>query len=55
MTLERTRGLFIVLGVSGSIAAYKVVELARHLTQAGATVQVVMTRSAAEFVRPLTF
>jgi phosphopantothenoylcysteine decarboxylase/phosphopantothenate--cysteine ligase len=55
MTLERTRGLFIVLGVSGSIAAYKAVELARHLTQAGATVQVVMTRSAAEFVRPLTF
>ena len=55
MSLERTRGLFIVLGVSGSIAAYKVVELARHLTQAGATVQVVMTRSAAEFVRPLTF
>ena len=53
--LEATRGLFIVLGVSGSIAAYKVVELARHLTQAGAVVQVVMTRSAAEFVRPLTF
>lgn len=53
--LERTRGLFVVLGVSGSIAAYKVVELARRLTQAGAAVQVVMTRSAAEFVRPLTF
>jgi len=53
--LGSTRGLFIVLGVSGSIAAYKVVELARRLTQAGATVQVVMTRSAAEFVRPLTF
>jgi phosphopantothenoylcysteine decarboxylase/phosphopantothenate--cysteine ligase len=55
VTLERTRGLFIVLGVSGSIAAYKSVELARHLMQAGATVQVVMTRSAAEFVQPLTF
>lgn len=53
--LDRTRGLFVVLGVSGSIAAYKVVELARRLTQSGATVQVVMTRSAAEFVRPLTF
>ena len=53
--LERSRGLFVVLGVSGSIAAYKAVELARRLTQAGATVQVVMTRSAAEFVRPLTF
>ncbi|HET8569505.1 MAG TPA: bifunctional phosphopantothenoylcysteine decarboxylase/phosphopantothenate--cysteine ligase CoaBC [Candidatus Limnocylindria bacterium] len=55
MTLARTRGLFVVLGVSGSIATYKVVELARHLTQAGATVQVIMTRSAAEFVQPLTF
>jgi len=49
------RGAFVVLGVTGSIAAYKVVELARRLTQAGATVQVVMTRSATEFVQPLTF
>lgn len=53
--LSVARGKFVVLGVSGSIAAYKVVELARRLTQAGATVQVVMTRSAAEFVQPLTF
>ncbi len=49
------RGKLIVLGVSGSIAAYKAVELARRLTQAGASVQVVMTRSATEFVQPLTF
>jgi phosphopantothenoylcysteine decarboxylase/phosphopantothenate--cysteine ligase len=49
------RGRFIVLGVTGSIAAYKSIELARRLTQAGATVQVVMSRSATEFVRPLTF
>lgn len=55
MTLELIRGKLIVLGVSGSIAAYKAVELARRLTQAGATVQVVMTRSATEFVQPLTF
>ncbi|CAN5231119.1 bifunctional phosphopantothenoylcysteine decarboxylase/phosphopantothenate--cysteine ligase CoaBC [soil metagenome] len=55
MSLERVRGLFVVLGVAGSIAVYKVVELARHLTQAGSTVQVVMTRAAAEFVQPLTF
>ncbi len=55
MSLERARGAFVVLGISGSIAAYKVVELARRLTQAGATVQVVMTRSATEFVQPLTF
>jgi len=53
--MEALRGHFIVLGVTGSIAAYKSVELARRLTQAGATVQVVMSRSAAEFVRPLTF
>jgi phosphopantothenoylcysteine decarboxylase/phosphopantothenate--cysteine ligase len=48
-------GRFIVLGVTGSIAAYKAVDLARRLTQTGATVQVVMSRSATEFVKPLTF
>jgi len=52
---DALRGRFIVLAVTGSIAAYKSVELARRLTQAGATVQVVMSRSATEFVRPLTF
>lgn len=45
----------VVLGVGGGIAAYKSAELARALAQLGATVQVVMTRSAQEFVRPLTF
>ena len=49
------QGRFIVLGVTGSIAAYKSIELARRLVQAGATVQVVMSRSATEFVQPLTF
>jgi phosphopantothenoylcysteine decarboxylase/phosphopantothenate--cysteine ligase len=53
--MDTLRGRFIVLGVTGSIAAYKSVELARRLVQAGATVQVVMSRSAAEFVRPITF
>ena len=52
---DALRGRFIVLGVTGSIAAYKSIELARRLVQAGATVQVVMSRSATEFVRPLTF
>jgi phosphopantothenoylcysteine decarboxylase/phosphopantothenate--cysteine ligase len=51
----RVNGRFVVLAVTGSIAVYKMVELARRLTQAGATVQVVMTRSASEFVTPLTF
>ncbi|HEY4744474.1 MAG TPA: bifunctional phosphopantothenoylcysteine decarboxylase/phosphopantothenate--cysteine ligase CoaBC [Desulfuromonadaceae bacterium] len=45
----------IILGVSGGIAAYKAVELLRLLTKAGATVHVVMTRAAQEFVTPLTF
>ncbi len=45
----------VVLGVSGSIAAYKAVELASQLTQAGASVDVIMTKAAQEFVTPLTF
>lgn len=44
-----------MLGVTGSIAVYKVVELARRLTQAGALVQVIMTPGAVKFVQPLTF
>ena len=53
--MTRVSGRFIVLAVTGSIAVYKMVELARRLITAGATVQVVMTKSAAEFVTPLTF
>jgi 3-polyprenyl-4-hydroxybenzoate decarboxylase len=45
----------ILLGVSGCIAAYKGAELARRLAALGAQVKVVMTRSATEFVAPLTF
>jgi len=45
----------IILGVTGSVAAYKAVELAGKLTQAGAKVEVVMTGSAQKFVTPLTF
>lgn len=48
-------GKTIVLGVSGGIAVYKAVELLRLLTKAGAEVHVVMTKSAQEFVTPLTF
>lgn len=44
----------IVLGISGGIAAYKIIELARQLTVAGAMVDVIMTRSATRFVTPLT-
>ena len=45
----------IVLGVSGGIAAYKAAELVRMFQDRGIRVQVVMTRAAQEFVRPLTF
>ena len=45
----------VVLGVTGSIAIYKAVDLASKLTQAGALVDVLMTPSALEFVTPLTF
>ena len=45
----------VVLGVSGGIACYKSCILARRLTETGITVDVVLTASAAEFVRPLTF
>ena len=48
-------GKEIVLGVTGGIAAYKAVELLRLLTKAGASVHVIMTKSAQEFVAPLTF
>ena len=45
----------ITLGVTGGVAAYKAAELVRRLQQEGFTVEVVMTRAAGEFVRPLTF
>jgi phosphopantothenoylcysteine decarboxylase/phosphopantothenate--cysteine ligase len=48
-------GRHVVLGVSGGIACYKSCTLARRLAEAGATVDVVMTAAAAEFVRPVTF
>ena len=48
-------GRRVVLGVSGGIACYKSCILARRLTEAGAGVDVVMTRAAQEFVRPVTF
>jgi phosphopantothenoylcysteine decarboxylase/phosphopantothenate--cysteine ligase len=48
-------GRHVVLGVAGGIASYKSCFLARLLTEAGARVDVALTRSAAEFVRPVTF
>ncbi|MDE3198521.1 MAG: bifunctional phosphopantothenoylcysteine decarboxylase/phosphopantothenate--cysteine ligase CoaBC, partial [Acidobacteriota bacterium] len=45
----------IVFGVTGGIAAYKSAELTRLLIKSGHEVQVILTRSAEEFIRPLTF
>src|SRR6478672_4267927 len=45
----------VALGVSGGIAAYKAAEIVRLLQERGIRVQVVMTRAAQEFVKPLTF
>ncbi len=45
----------IILGVCGSIAAYKAVDLASKLTQAGAQVDVLLTAAAQRFISPLTF
>jgi phosphopantothenoylcysteine decarboxylase / phosphopantothenate---cysteine ligase len=48
-------GKTIILGVTGGIAAYKASALCSRLTQAGAKVHVIMTKSATQFVAPLTF
>ncbi len=48
-------GKTIALGVTGSIACYKAVDLASKLVQAGAAVDVIMTQSATSFVAPLAF
>ncbi|MCB2020562.1 MAG: bifunctional phosphopantothenoylcysteine decarboxylase/phosphopantothenate--cysteine ligase CoaBC, partial [Burkholderiaceae bacterium] len=53
---ERTElaGRHIVLGLSGGVACYKAAELTRRLVKAGATVQVVMTAAAEQFITPVT-
>jgi len=48
-------GKNILLGVTGSIAAYKAADLASKLTQAGANVDVILTSAAEKFILPLTF
>ena len=49
------QGKSVVLGVTGGIAAYKACEVVSRLRKMGADVYVIMTRSATEFVQPLTF
>ncbi|MEX1103332.1 MAG: flavoprotein, partial [Dehalococcoidia bacterium] len=48
-------GTHVVLGVTGSISAYKAADLCSKLRQAGAAVEVVMTPAATQFIAPLTF
>ncbi len=54
-TIPLLTGRKILLGVTGSIACYKAVDLASMLTQAGALVDVVLSESARQFVSPLAF
>ena len=51
LTLRNRR---ILLGVTGGIAAYKAAELTRRLQDQGAEIRIIMTRSATEFITPLT-
>src|SRR3989339_771371 len=49
------KGKNIIVGICGGIAAYKTCDLVSKLSQAGAEVNVIMTKNACEFVTPLTF
>ena len=49
------KGKHIVLGVTGSIAAYKIANLASMLVKEKADVTVIMTRNATNFINPITF
>jgi phosphopantothenoylcysteine decarboxylase/phosphopantothenate--cysteine ligase len=55
MSESSLKGKNILLGVTGSVACYKAVDLASRFVKAGAAVQVLMTPTAVEFVRPLQF
>lgn len=52
--LESISGKNVVLGVTGSIAAYRAADIASQLTKGGCEVHVVMTQDAQEFITPLT-
>ena len=55
MTIPILKDRRILLGITGSIAAYKAVDLASQLTQAGAQVDVIMSEAGQRFVTGLTF
>ena len=54
MATAELAGKHLVLGMTGGIACYKIAELTRLLTKAGATVQVAMTEAATQFITPVT-
>ncbi|RKP56740.1 bifunctional phosphopantothenoylcysteine decarboxylase/phosphopantothenate--cysteine ligase CoaBC [Pararobbsia silviterrae] len=54
MSMTELAGKHVVLGLTGGIACYKIAELTRLLVKAGATVQVVMTEAATQFITPVT-
>ncbi len=54
LAMSELAGKHIVLGLTGGIACYKAAELCRGLVKQGATVQVVMTEAAAQFITPVT-
>ena len=49
------KGKTIVLGITGSIAAYKMANLASMLVKLNADVEVIMTQNATNFIHPITF
>ena len=49
------RGKTVILGVTGSIAAYKIATLASMLVKKQASVHVIMTKNATNFINPITF
>lgn len=54
MATAQLEGKHLLLGMTGGIACYKIAELTRLLTKAGATVQVAMTEAATQFITPVT-
>ena len=53
--MENLQGKCVLLGITGGIAAYKMANVASALRKAGATVHVIMTENATQFITPLTF
>ena len=53
--MKMLKGKHILLGVTGSIAAYKIASLASMLKKQGADITVIMTRNATSFIHPVTF